>query len=193
MDFFQTSTRNLLNSEAAAGVGHHVVLSIVGCDALPDSGYMRAKVAQEKLIKESPIPYSIVRATQFFEFLKRIADTATEGNTVRLPACDFQPMAADDVAGFVAKVALESPLNGTVQVAGPERLRFEEFISRGLNAHQDSRKIVVDPHARYFGTELSEGSLVPSDDALLGETSFDNWLNESGQTAQRHSIAGAAT
>lgn len=195
MDFFQTSTRNLLDSEAAAGVGHHVILSIVGCDTLPDSGYMRAKVAQEKLIKESPIPYSIVRATQFFEFLKRIADSATEGNTVRLPACDFQPMAADDVAGFVAKVAMESPLNGTVEIAGPERLRFDEFISRGLNANQDSRAIVVDPHARYFGTELSERSLVPGDGALLGETSFDNWLNESNQTAQneRHSAAGAAT
>ena len=195
MDFFQTSTRNLLESEAAAGVGHHVVLSIVGCDTLPDSGYMRAKVAQEKLIKESPIPYSIVRATQFFEFLKRIADTATEGNTVRLPAADFQPMAADDVANIVAKVAMESPLNGTVEVGGPERLPFDEFISRGLSAHQDSREIVVDPHARYFGTELSQRSLVPNDGALLGETSFDNWLNESNQTAQseRHSTAGAAT
>ena len=195
MDFFQTSTRNMLTTEAAAGVGHHVVLSIVGCDTLPDSGYMRAKVAQEKLIKESSIPYSIVRATQFFEFLKRIADTATEGNTIRLPACDFQPMAADDVANFVAKVAMEAPLNGTVEVGGPERLRFDEFISRGLSAHQDSREIVVDAHARYFGTELSERSLVPSDGALLGETSFDNWLNEAGQNSQgeRHSTAGAAT
>ena len=180
MEFFETSTRNLLNAEAAAGVGHHVVLSIVGCDRLPDSGYMRAKIAQEKLIKESSIPYSIVRATQFFEFLTRIADSATEGNTVHLPPVGFQPMAADDVATAVSKVAIGSPLNGTVEVAGPEQFRFDEFISRGLSARKDPRDVIADPHARYFGAELSERSLVPNDDdALLGETRFEDWLSRS--------------
>ncbi|MEN3328785.1 MAG: hypothetical protein V7638_3592 [Acidobacteriota bacterium] len=176
MEFFQTSTRNLLNYEAAAGVGHHVALSIVGCEGLPNSGYMRAKVAQEKLIKESSIPYSIVRATQFFEFLTRIADSATEGNTVRLPSVNFQPMAADDVASVVARVAIASPLNGTVDVAGPEVFRFDEFISRGLSARKDPREVIADPHAAYFGTELSERSLVPDEGALLGEIRFEEWL-----------------
>ncbi|MGB7923321.1 MAG: SDR family oxidoreductase [Pyrinomonadaceae bacterium] len=179
MEFFQTSTRNLLSYEATAGVGHHVALSIVGTDSLPDSGYMRAKVAQEKLIKESSIPYSIVRATQFFEFVNRIADSATEGNTVRLPSVGFQPMAADDVASAVAKVAAASPLNGIVEVAGPEQFRFDELIRQGLSARQDPREVIADPHARYFGTELSERSLVPGDDAQLGETSFEDWLSRS--------------
>ena len=179
MEFFQTSTRNLLSYEAAAGVGHHVALSIVGSDRLPDSGYMRAKVAQEKLIKESSIPYSIVRATQFFEFVKRIADSATEGNTVRLPSVGFQPLAADDIAGVVSKVAIGSPLNGIVDAAGPERFRFDELIRRGLNASKDPREVIADPKARYFGTELSDGSLVPSGDALLGETRFEDWLSRS--------------
>ena len=177
MEFFQTSTRNLLTYEAAAGVGHHVALSIVGTDSLPDSGYMRAKVAQEKLIKESSIPYSIVRATQFFEFVNRIADSATEGTTVRLPSVGFQPMAADDVASVVSKVAIGSPLNGMVEVAGPEQFRFDECISRGLSARQDPREVIADPHARYFGTELGERSLVPGDDAQLGETRFEDWLS----------------
>ena len=177
MEFFATSTRNLLDYEAAAGVGHHVALSIVGCDRLPDSGYMRAKVAQEKLIKESSIPYSIVRATQFFEFLQRIADSATEGNTVRLPSVGFQPMAAENVANEVTKVAIGSPLNGTVEVGGPEQFRFDEFISHGLSARKDPRAVIADPHAQYFGTELSERSLVPNDGALLGETRFEDWLS----------------
>ena len=176
MEFFQTSTRNLLTYEAAAGVGHHVALSVVGSDRLPDSGYLRAKVAQEHLIKESSIPYSIVRATQFFEFLQRIADSATEGNTVRLPSVGFQPLAADDVASVVAKVAIGPPLNGTVEVAGPEQFRFDEFISRGLNARKDPREVVADPHACYFGAQLNESSLVPSNDALIGETRFEDWL-----------------
>ena len=183
MDFFQTSTRNLLNAEAAAGVGHHVALSVVGCDRLPESGYLRAKVAQEKLIKESPIPYSIVRATQFFEFLKRIADSATEGNTVRLPSVGFQPMAADDVAKVVGRTAAGSPLNGIVEVGGPEQFRFDEMIRMGLNAGNDPREVVVDPHARYFGTELSERSLVPNDGALLGETRFEDWLRPAAAAA----------
>jgi len=179
MEFFTTSTRNLLNYEAAAGVGHHVILSVVGCDRLPESGYLRAKVAQEKLIEESSIPYSIVRATQFFEFLKRIADSATEGNTVRLPSVGFQPLAADDVAKAVAKTAVGSPLNGIVELGGPEKFRFNEMIRMGLNADKDQREVVADPHARYFGTELSERSLVPDDGALLGETRFEDWLNRS--------------
>jgi uncharacterized protein YbjT (DUF2867 family) len=179
MEFFQTSTRNLLTYEAAAGVGHHVALSVVGCDRLLDSGYLRAKVAQEKLLKESLIPYSIVRATQFFEFVNRIADEATDGNTVRLPPVRFQPMAADDVASAVARVATASPLNGIVEVAGPEEFRFDELIRRGLSARKDPREVIADPHARYFGTELGERSLVPGDDARLGETRYDDWLSRS--------------
>src|SRR5882762_1570045 len=168
MEFFKTSTGNLLTYEAAAGVGHHVALSIVGADRLPDSGYLRAKVAQEKLIRESSIPYSIVRATQFFEFVNSIADAATEGNTVRLPPVRFQPMAADDVASAVARVAMGSPLNGIVEVGGPEQFRFDELIRQGLSASKDPREVIADPHARYFDTDLSERSLVPGDDAQLG-------------------------
>ena len=183
MDFFLTSTRNLLGYEAAAGVGHHVALSVVGCDRLPNSGYMRAKVAQEKLIKESSIPYSIVRATQFFEFVMRIADSATEGNTVRLPSVSFQPMAADDVAKAVCEVAVGSPLNGIVEVGGPEQFRFDEIIRVGLNARKDPREVIADPHASYFGTELSEGSLVPGDGAQLAKTRFEDWLSQTQPTA----------
>jgi len=190
MEFFKTSTGNLLRFEAAAGVGHHVALSIVGTDRLPDSGYMRAKVVQEKLIKESSIPYSIVRATQFFEFLKGIADSATEGNTVRIPSVAFQPMAADDVAAAVSKVTIGAPLNGIVEVAGPEQFRFDEFISRGLKARNDPREVIADPNARYFGTELTEHSLVPNNGALLGETRFEDWLSQS--TAQPAAAASAS-
>ena len=179
MEFFTTSTRNLLTYEATAGVGHHVALSIVGTDQLPDSGYLRAKAAQEKLIKESSIPYSIVRATQFFEFVNAIADSATDGNTVRLPPVGFQPMAADDVASAVARVAMGAPLNGIIEVAGPEQFRFDELIRRGLSARKDPREVIADPHARYFGTELTERSLVPGDDAQLGETRFEDWLSRS--------------
>ena len=183
MEFFQTSTRNLLNAEAAAGVGHHVVLSIVGCDRLPDSGYMRAKVAQEKLIKASSTPYSIVRATQFFEFVNRIADSFTEGDTVRLPSVSFQPLAADDVSRFVSDVATGPPLNGTIEVAGPERFRFDELVRLGLNANKDTREVTADSHARYFGTELIEGSLVPGGDVLLGDTRFEDWLSRSTKSS----------
>jgi len=190
MQFFTTSTRNLLAYEAAAGVGHHVALSIVGTDRVPDSGYMRAKVAQEKLIKQSSIPYSIVRATQFFEFLTRIADSATEGNTVRLPSVAFQPLAADDVASAVAQVAIGSPLNGTVDVAGPEQFRFDEFIRRGLSARNDPREVIADRYAPYFGAELTERSLVPIGDAQLGTTRFADWLNQS--TTQQTATAAAS-
>ena len=176
LKFFRTSTGNLLAAEAAAGVGHHVALSIVGCDRVPQSGYMRAKVAQEKLITSSGMPYSIVRATQFFEFLKRIADEATDGSTVRIPPVLFQPMAATDVARAVANVAMRAPLNGVVEVAGPEQFRFDAFIRQGLRARNDAREVVADPRAHYFGAQLDEGSLVPSADARLGEIHFEDWL-----------------
>jgi uncharacterized protein YbjT (DUF2867 family) len=185
MRFFQTSTSNLLAAEAKAGVGHHVALSIVGCDRAPDSGYLRAKVAQEKLIRSSPIPYSIVRATQFFEFFKRIADEATMGKTVRIPPVLFQPMAADDVADAVCDVSTGPPLQGIVEVAGPQQFRFDEFIRLGLEARHDSREVVADPHARYFGTELNERTLVPDTNARLGDIRFEDWLNRSAVRAGR--------
>src|SRR5882724_7859177 len=179
LKFFQTSTGNLLAAETTAGVGHHVALSIVGTDRAPDSGYLRAKIAQEKLIRNSSIPYSIVRATQFFEFLKRIADEATDGNTVRIAPVLFQPIAADDVAKAVARVAVSAPVNGIVEIAGPQQFRFDEFIRLGLGARQEPRVVVADPHARYFGTELGERTLVPGADARLGEIRFEDWLRRS--------------
>jgi uncharacterized protein YbjT (DUF2867 family) len=179
LKFFQTSTGNLLAAEAAAGVGHHVALSVVGSDRAPDSGYLRAKVAQEKLIRGSPIPYSIVRATQFFEFLKRIADEATDGNTVHIAPVLFQPIAAEDVAQAVGRVALSAPLNGIVEIAGPQLFRFDEFIRLGLAARQDPRVVLADPHAHYFGTELGERTLMPGADARLGEIRFEEWLGQS--------------
>jgi uncharacterized protein YbjT (DUF2867 family) len=179
LEFFETSTRNLLEAEAATGVGHHVALSIVGTDRLPDSGYMRAKIAQEKLIEGSSIPYSIVHATQFFEFVGRIADQATDGDTVRLPPVGFQPIAADDVASAVGRVAVGEPLNGGVEVAGPERFRFDELVRRALAARHDPRQVVADPRAPYFGAILDEGSLVPGEGARLAETRFEDWLEKS--------------
>ena len=179
MNFFQTSTRNLLSNEAAAGVGHHVALSIVGSERLPESGYMRAKVAQEKLIKEGSIPYSIIHSTQFFEFVKRIADEATVGNSVHLPPVLFQPIASDDVVSALFEVATSSPLNGAIEIAGPEAFRFDELIRLQLRALNDAREVVADPQARYFGTELSERSIVPGDSAQLGETRFEDWLGRS--------------
>jgi uncharacterized protein YbjT (DUF2867 family) len=176
LEFFETSTRNILDAEARAGVGHHVALSVVGTERLPDSGYLRAKVAQEKLISGSSIPYSIVHATQFFEFVARIADEATTGDTVRLPHVLFQPMAADDVAAALARVAVGAPLNHTIEIGGPEQYRFDDFIRLGLAARNDPREVIADPHAPYFGTELSERSLVPDDGASLGPTRFDDWL-----------------
>ncbi|MET0285868.1 MAG: SDR family oxidoreductase [Polyangiales bacterium] len=183
MQFFLTSTGNLLAAEAKAGVKHHVALSIVGAAALPDSGYMRAKVAQEDLIKEGPIPYSIVHSTQFYEFVKSIAAAATDGdNRVRLAPVLLQPIASDDVAQAVAKVAEGTPLNGVLEIAGPDALRFDEFIGTGLAAYGDERTLVADPHARYFGSELKERSLVPSGNATLGAVRYQDWL--SGITAQ---------
>jgi uncharacterized protein YbjT (DUF2867 family) len=177
-EFFEASTRNLLDAEAAAGVGHHVALSVVGTGTLSDSNYLRAKEVQEKLIEEGPIPFSIVRATQFFEFLGGIADSATDGGVVRLPPVSFQPMSADDVAMAVAKVAIGTPLKGSIQVAGPERFRFDELVRRYLEARQDPREVVTDPDAHYFGAKLGELSLVPGDDALLAETRFEDWLDQ---------------
>src|SRR5262250_3010380 len=178
MDFFTTSTRNILEYAAAAGVTHYVALSVVGTERIPDSPYLRAKNAQEALIKGGGIPYSIVHATQFFEFVKRIADDATVGTTVRVPPVLFQPMAADDVAKAVARVAVGAPLNSMVDVAGPQQFRFDELIRLGLAARHDPREVVVDPHARYFGAELGERSLIPAGDARLGEIRFEEWLNQ---------------
>src|SRR5262247_462722 len=178
MDFFTTATQNILKYTAAAGVRHYVALSVVGTERIPDSPYLRAKNAQEGLIKGGGIPYSIVHATQFFEFVKRIADEATVGTTVRVPAVLFQPMAAEDVAKAVGRVALGAPVNGIVETAGPQQFRFDELIRQGLAARNDPREVVVDPHARYFGAELGERSLVPAGDAQLGEIRFQEWLNQ---------------
>lgn len=183
MEFFKTSTGNILAYEAAARVGHHVALSIVGCDRSADNGYFRAKVAQEKLIKESSVPYTIVRSTQFFEFAGGIADEATKGTQVRIAPVLFQPIAADDVASAVARAALASPLNATVEIAGPEAFRFDEFIRQNLRASNDPREVVADQHARYFGSGVSERSLVPDKDARLGETRFADWLKQSARRA----------
>ena len=178
MTFFEGSTRNLLAAEASAGVGHHVALSVVGTERLSESGYFRAKAAQERLIEASSIPYSIVHATQFFEFVTRIADEATDGDVVRLPPVLIQPIAATEVAAAVATVAVGAPLNGVVEVAGPEQVPFDALIRRGLVARNDPRKVVTDPHARYFGTELGERSLVAGSGARLGKVRFDDWLSQ---------------
>ena len=176
MKFFKTSTHNLLAAEAAAGVRHHVALSVVGNGRLLQSGYLRAKFAQEKLIKESPIPCSIVQATQFFEFIKSIADAGTHGNAVRVPPVLIQPIAADDVARAVAQIATATPVNGTVEVGGPEHFYLDGIIQRVLGASNDPREVIADPHARYFGTELDERSLIPGEEAELGEIRFEDWL-----------------
>ncbi len=179
LEFFQTSGRNLHPAEGAAGVRHHVALSIVGTDRTPDNGYFRAKVAQEKLIETSRIPYTIIRSTQFFEFLGGIADSCAEGNMVRLSPGLFQPIAADDVAAMVAEVALAAPLNGIVEIAGPERAPFNEIIGRYLKAIGDPRPVVRDPEARYFGGRVEDRSLVPLGEARLGRIGLDEWLRRS--------------
>jgi len=176
MDFFQTAGKNLTAAEVAAGVKHHVALSVVGTERLQDSGYFRAKLAQEKLIESSPIPYTIVRATQFFEFLRGIAQSAVEGDTVRLSHSRFQPMAAEDVATAVAEAALAEPVNGMVEIAGPDAFHLDEIVSKVLKYDKDPRKVVVDPEARYFGVKLSDASLVPGQSPHLGSTKFDWWL-----------------
>jgi uncharacterized protein YbjT (DUF2867 family) len=178
LTFFETSTRNLLAAEAKAGVQHHVALSVVGTERLSESGYFRAKIAQEKLIRGSSIPYSIVHATQFFEFVKSIAAAATDGNRVRLAPVLIQPMASDDVASAVGRVAVGKPVNGTVEVAGPERCRLDDLIRKGLRAQNDPREVVADPRAPYFGAELTERTLVPDDGAQLGKTRYEDWLRQ---------------
>jgi uncharacterized protein YbjT (DUF2867 family) len=177
-EFFDTSTRNLLAAEAAAGVGHHVALSVVGTERLVESGYFRAKLAQEQLIKKSSISYSIVRATQFFEFLDRIAADATDGNTVRLPPALIQPMAAADVAGAVGRVSLGEPVDGIVEIAGPDQFRLDELIRTRLGAGGDPREVIADPHAAYFGITPSERALLPGADAHIAETSYEDWLSQ---------------
>ena len=179
LEFFETSGRNLLAAERVAGVKHHIALSIVGSERLPENGYFRAKLAQERLIKASPIPYTIVHSTQFLDFLKGIADEATVGNVARLSPAAFQPIASDDVADIMAEVALEKPINGMIEIAGPERFRMNEIIARYLKAINDPRTVEANVHARYFGSELDDRSLVPAEGARLGKISFDDWLRQS--------------
>jgi uncharacterized protein YbjT (DUF2867 family) len=176
MEFFTTSTTNLLAAEGDADVRHHVALSVVGTERLPESGYLRAKAAQEKLIADSSIPDSIVHSTQFFEFVKRIADDATDGDTVRLPDALIQPIAADDVAAAVCEVSLRAPADGVIEIAGPEEFPFDEFVRQGLEAKGDPRTVVADPTARYFGAQLQERSLLPTNAVHIGEIRFSDWL-----------------
>ena len=183
LEFFETSTRNLLTTEAAAGVQHHVALSVVGTDRLSESGYMRAKFAQERLIKDNSIPYSIVHATQFFESIQKLAGLATDGAIVRVPPVLVQPIAGDDVASMLCNVSVGAPLNGTIEVAGPEQFRADELARRRLMARQDPREVMSDPRARFFGAEVDERSLLPGADARLAETRFEDWLGRSLERA----------
>jgi uncharacterized protein YbjT (DUF2867 family) len=179
LEFFETSTRNLLAAEAAAGVGHHVALSVVGTERLLQSGFFRAKMAQEELIQASNVPYTIVRSTQFFEFVDGIAQSATEGQTVRLSRAHIQPIVSDDVAAALAEVTLGAPVNGMIEIAGPERLGLDELVRRFLRAKQDARQVVTDVHARYFGIDLNDQSLTPGDNPRIGPTRFEDWLSRS--------------
>jgi len=179
LNFFETAGRNILPAEANAGVGHHVALSIVGTDQLPDSGYMRAKVAQENLIKASKIPYTIIRSTQFSEFVSSIVQSFTDGKIVRVPAAFLQPIVSDDVANALAEIAIGKPLNGTIELGGPEQIQFDELTQRFLNATHNDRQVITDAHAKYFGTELKDHSLTTGPDARIAPTRFDFWLNGS--------------
>jgi uncharacterized protein YbjT (DUF2867 family) len=180
LEFFQTSTANLLAAEKKAGVEHHVALSVVGTEGRPDIGYFRAKLAQEKLIEESGVPFSLVHATQFFEFAHRIADEATDGDSVRMPPVLFQPIAGEEVARTVGRTAVGTPLNGRIEIAGPERFRMDGFFRDALAAWDDKRTVVTDPHAHYFGAEMREHDLVPADGATLGEIKYADWLASVG-------------
>jgi uncharacterized protein YbjT (DUF2867 family) len=179
MEFFETAGRNILAAEAVAGVGHHVALSVVGTDRMLASGYFRAKMVQENLIEASGIPYTIVRATQFFEFVDSLAQSATDGETVRLPPALMQPIVSDDVAATLARIAAGPPLNGTIDLAGPEPIRMDELVRRFLTANRDSRKVTTDPKATYFGTLVNDQSLTPGANPLLGSTRFDDWITRS--------------
>jgi uncharacterized protein YbjT (DUF2867 family) len=179
MAFFKTSGRNLLSTEAEAGVRHHVALSVVGADRLPDNGYLRAKIAQEDLIKASGIPYTIVRSTQFFEFLDGIADASTQDGVVRVSPAHVQPVASDDVAALIAKVATMPPMNRTIELAGPERISLDDLVRRYLKAKRDPRSVAADVHARYFGAKLNDKSLTPGDSPHIGSTSFEAWFGQS--------------
>jgi len=183
LEFFETSGRNLLAAEAAAGVKHHVALSVVGTDRLPDSGYFCAKVAQEKLIKASETPYTILRSTQFFEFLNGIVQSATVGQTDRLSPALVQPVVSDDVADALVDVTLAAPANGIIELAGPERIGLDKLVGRYLSAKKDTRRVVADVHARYFGTELGDRSLTPGENARIAPTRFETWLGRSGAQA----------
>ncbi|MFZ1880218.1 MAG: SDR family oxidoreductase [Gaiellaceae bacterium] len=179
LDFFQTSSRNMLAAEVAAGVQHHVALSVVGADRLPQSGYLRAKIAQEELVKAGSVPYSILRATQFFEFIGRIADSGADGDTIRLAPVYVQPESADDVAAALAEVAESEPVNGIVELGGPEQFRLDELARRVLSANNDPRPVMPDAHARYFGAELDDHSLTPGSNARIAPTRFEDWLSQS--------------
>jgi uncharacterized protein YbjT (DUF2867 family) len=179
LKFFETSSTNLLAAEARAGVRHHVILSIVGTDRVPDSGYLRAKLAQENLIKSSGMPYSILRSTQFFEFIGRIAQSGANGTSVRVSGALFQPILSSDVVAALADVTLGAPVNGTVEVGGPERFRMDELVRRVLRANGDTREVIVDSHARYFGAELNDASLVAGPGARVGAVRFEQWLKDS--------------
>jgi len=187
LKFFETSTRNLLASGAAASVGHYVALSVVGTERLLESGFFRAKLAQENLIKASSLPYTIVRATQFFEFVPKIADYSTEGNQVRLPPVLIQPMAADDVASALGKIATNPPEKGTVEIGGPEEFHLDELVRRALGALRDPREVISDPHGRYSGIQVSERSLVPDKGARLGAMRFEDWLTQVTKPAAKAS------
>jgi uncharacterized protein YbjT (DUF2867 family) len=178
-DFFQTSSRNILAAEMVAGVSHHVALSVVGADRLPESGYLRAKLGQEETVKGGSVPYTILRATQFFEFIERLADSSIDGETVRLAPVFVQPESADDVAAALADVAVNAPLNGIVELAGPEQFRLDELVRRVLRANNDTRPVTADVHARYFGTELEDHSLTPGSNARIASTRFEDWLSQS--------------
>ncbi len=190
MEFFETSGRNLLAAEADAGVRHHVALSVVGTDRLLASGYFRAKMAQENLIKASQIPYTIVRATQFFEFVSGIADSATDGETVRLPSALMQPIVSDDVAAALADVAVNEPLNRVVEVAGPEAIRMDELVRRFLSANHDARQVTTDAGALYYGVKVNDQSLTPGDHPRIGPTRFGDWLDRSATASAGHAAHG---